>query len=221
MLRFSLVICFIHSSVYIGEGNGNTFQFLYLENPHGPMSLAGFSPWGHKESDVTECIYVNPNLIIYPTLPFLSWCPYICSLCLGPLTSEKLFLIEICSADPRDIFGYLSSLTFSEKYTLLSGSMGFAPTAFFILARNALLWDSPPCGAPRTAARAKDSGTEAGYKSLTKSDTSLPQTVTPIINLNPALAPRVDLDEKKILLDTTLICIGTECLRQTAHFQDN
>ena len=124
-------------------------------------------------------------------------------------------------ADPRDIFGYLSSLTSSEKYTLLSGSTGFAPTASFILAQNTLLWDSPPYGAPQTVPRAKDSGTAAGYKSLTKSDTSLPQTVSPIINLNPALAPLVDLDEKKILLDTTLICIGTEGLRQIAHFQEN
>lgn len=99
--------------------------------------------------------------------------------------------------------------------------MGFAPTASFILAQNTLLWDSPPCGAPQTVPRAKDSGTAAGYKSPTKFDTSLPQTVSPIINLNPALAPLVDLDEKKILLDTTLICIGTEGLRQTAHFPEN
>ena len=25
-----------------------------LENPHGQRSLVGYSPWGHKESDVTE-----------------------------------------------------------------------------------------------------------------------------------------------------------------------
>ena len=25
-----------------------------LENPHGQSSLLGYSPWGHKESDVTE-----------------------------------------------------------------------------------------------------------------------------------------------------------------------
>ena len=25
-----------------------------LENPHGQRSLAGYSPWGHKESDTTE-----------------------------------------------------------------------------------------------------------------------------------------------------------------------
>ena len=131
-----IIICFIHSSVYTGEGNGNTFQFLYLENPHGPRSLAGFSPQGHKESDVTECIYVNPNLLIYPALPFPSWCPYICSPCLGPLTSEKLFWIEICLADPRDIFGYLSSLTFSEKYTLWADPRALLPLLPLTLPRT-------------------------------------------------------------------------------------
>ena len=35
-------------------GHGNPLQYSYLENPHGQRSLAGYSPWGHKESDVTE-----------------------------------------------------------------------------------------------------------------------------------------------------------------------
>ena len=37
-----------------GEGNGNPLQYSCLENPHGPRSLVGYSPWGHKESDTTE-----------------------------------------------------------------------------------------------------------------------------------------------------------------------
>ena len=37
-----------------GEGNGNPLQYSCLENPHGQRSLAGYSPWGHKESDTTE-----------------------------------------------------------------------------------------------------------------------------------------------------------------------
>ena len=36
-----------------GEGNGNPLQYSCLENPHGQRSLAGCSPWGHKESDTT------------------------------------------------------------------------------------------------------------------------------------------------------------------------
>ena len=31
-----------------GEGNGNPFQYSYLENPCGQMSLTGYSPWGRK-----------------------------------------------------------------------------------------------------------------------------------------------------------------------------
>jgi len=37
-----------------GEGHGNPLQYSGLENPHGQESLAGYSPWGHKESDTTE-----------------------------------------------------------------------------------------------------------------------------------------------------------------------
>ena len=37
-----------------GGGNGNPVQYSGLENPHEQRSLAGYSPWGHKESDLTE-----------------------------------------------------------------------------------------------------------------------------------------------------------------------
>ena len=37
-----------------GEGNGNLLQFFWLENPHVQRSLAGYSPWSHKELDTTE-----------------------------------------------------------------------------------------------------------------------------------------------------------------------
>jgi len=37
-----------------GGGHGNPLQYFCLENPHGQRSLAGCSPWGHKESDMTE-----------------------------------------------------------------------------------------------------------------------------------------------------------------------
>ena len=39
------------SGRYPGEGNGNPF-FLPGEF-HGQWSLAGYSPWGRKESDMT------------------------------------------------------------------------------------------------------------------------------------------------------------------------
>ena len=37
-----------------GGGNGNPLQYPCLENACGQRSLAGYSPWGHKESDITE-----------------------------------------------------------------------------------------------------------------------------------------------------------------------
>ena len=37
-----------------GEGHSNPFQYSCLENPHGQRSLAGYSPGGCKESDMTE-----------------------------------------------------------------------------------------------------------------------------------------------------------------------
>ena len=37
-----------------GEGHGNPRQCSCLENPHGQRSLAGYSPWGCKESDTTK-----------------------------------------------------------------------------------------------------------------------------------------------------------------------
>ena len=41
------------------EENGNPLQYSCLENPHGQRSLAGYSPWGRKESDTTEATKHN------------------------------------------------------------------------------------------------------------------------------------------------------------------
>ena len=52
---------FHFSLACIGEGNGNPLQYSCLENVHGHRSLSpdrrtiqGYSPWGRKESDMTE-----------------------------------------------------------------------------------------------------------------------------------------------------------------------
>ena len=37
-----------------GGGHGNPLQYSCLESPHGQRSLAGYSPWGHKELDTAE-----------------------------------------------------------------------------------------------------------------------------------------------------------------------
>ena len=37
-----------------GGGHDHPLQYACLENPHGQRGLAGYSPWGRKESDTTE-----------------------------------------------------------------------------------------------------------------------------------------------------------------------
>ena len=37
-----------------GGGHSNPLQYSCLENPYGQKSLTGYSPWAHKESDMTE-----------------------------------------------------------------------------------------------------------------------------------------------------------------------
>ena len=37
-----------------GGGHGHPLQYSCLENPHGQRSLAGYSPRGRKELDMTE-----------------------------------------------------------------------------------------------------------------------------------------------------------------------
>ena len=42
------------SRSYPGGRNGNPLQYSCLENSHEQKSLAGYSLWGRKESDITE-----------------------------------------------------------------------------------------------------------------------------------------------------------------------
>ena len=39
---------------WVRPSSREEFQYSSLENPHGQRSLAGYSPWGRKESDITE-----------------------------------------------------------------------------------------------------------------------------------------------------------------------
>ena len=54
----------------LGGGNGNPFQHSCLENPHGQRSLVGYSPQGHKESDMTERLSTQHST--YTDYSFLS-----------------------------------------------------------------------------------------------------------------------------------------------------
>ena len=39
-----------------GVRNGNPLQYSYLENPMDRGAWLGYSPWGRKESDMTESL---------------------------------------------------------------------------------------------------------------------------------------------------------------------
>ena len=47
-----------------GEGNGNPLQSSCLENPMDGGAGAGYCPWGHKESDMTERVFTHSLTII-------------------------------------------------------------------------------------------------------------------------------------------------------------
>ena len=63
-----------------GGEHGNPPQYSCLENPQGQRSLAGYSPWGCKESDMIEqlntALYnhkgVDLVLVVFPTFFNLS-----------------------------------------------------------------------------------------------------------------------------------------------------
>ena len=49
-----------------GGRSGNPLQYSCLENPHGQRSLAGYSPWGHKEDQ--QDLVTQQQLPHYRTL---------------------------------------------------------------------------------------------------------------------------------------------------------
>ena len=59
-----------------GGGHSNPLQYSCLENPHGQKSMACYSPWGPKESDMTEPLskrtttlkWINLEIIISLTI---------------------------------------------------------------------------------------------------------------------------------------------------------
>ena len=70
-----------------GGGHGNPLEYPCLENLHEQRSRAGYSPWGHKESDMTEQLSTAQHIFkfnIYLNfkynrrhydLPALPFCP--------------------------------------------------------------------------------------------------------------------------------------------------
>ena len=66
-----LVFLFVrHSSLSIGEGNGNPLQCSCLENPRDG-SLVGCRLWGRTESDTTEATWRQQQLHYLSVFIFL------------------------------------------------------------------------------------------------------------------------------------------------------
>ena len=52
-----------------GVGNGNLLQYSCLERFHGQRSLVGYSPWGLKESAMTEHTHIHTHTHTPHTIP--------------------------------------------------------------------------------------------------------------------------------------------------------
>ena len=56
-----------------GGGNGNLLQYSCLENPHGQKSLAGYSWWARKESDMTKRLSTAVPIWLHQPLAMEIW----------------------------------------------------------------------------------------------------------------------------------------------------
>ena len=70
-----------------GEGNGYPLQYSCLENPMD-RGLVGYSPWGHKESDMTE------QLMLSLSLP-----PFVISM----MNRAGIILSKICETEKNTV----------------------------------------------------------------------------------------------------------------------
>ena len=55
------------------EGMATHSSILALENPRGQRSMVGYSPWGHKELDMTERLTFSLFLSLKYNLRAVGW----------------------------------------------------------------------------------------------------------------------------------------------------
>ena len=105
-----------------GEENGNPLQYSCLENPLGQRSLAGYSPWGRRESDTTEqpsiaavcaCQSQSPSLQVCPLHlhlyfcvadKFIYWQPIFISRQLVPFSWLRILALSCCDLGTSQLF---------------------------------------------------------------------------------------------------------------------
>ena len=117
-----------------GEGHGNPLQYSCLENPHGQRSLAGFYPWGLKDSHTIEWLSTHRHVRVQSGLygkcvfDFLRQC--CCS-----FTQSCLTLY-----DPTDCSTPASlSFTISQSLLKLMSTESVMPSNLLILCHPLLL----------------------------------------------------------------------------------
>ena len=71
-----------------GGGNGNLLQYSCLENPHGQKSLAGYSWWARKESDMTKWLSTAVPIWLHQPLAVEIWANCFPFLCLSFITCK-------------------------------------------------------------------------------------------------------------------------------------
>ena len=103
----------------LGEENGNPLQYSCLEKSHGLRSLAGYSLWGHKELDTTECLNIHTRnsqstwtAALRTELQCLSI--YACKLANGHLASSLSWYLVKCSKEQQTCTDSLSCFSVSS-----------------------------------------------------------------------------------------------------------
>ena len=106
-----------------GGGHGNPLQYSCLENPRGWRSLAGYSPWGHKESDMTEWL----STILFTTFILLikQLCPLEKIPCLQlKFDSSSHIFVMICINYSDVTERQITFISFTDKQVCVSEYLG-------------------------------------------------------------------------------------------------
>lgn len=109
---------------FLGVGNDSPLQCCCLENFVGQISLAGYSPWGHKADNWAYAHGTNSFLPSLHSIPFLS----------NPCSSELLLNSTL----------FFLQLFFHKYANIIIYFYLFSVTVFFILTSslNNISWNS-------------------------------------------------------------------------------
>ena len=87
-----------------GEGHGNPFQYLGLENPPGQRSLVGYSPQGCKELDTTERLSLSLFLLGVLVLTLIFKVNWHLTIVPTQFNGGRIFFSKINGAEKMEIY---------------------------------------------------------------------------------------------------------------------